>query len=175
MTTSSQEALDKRKVSPVYLLREGEMLINAPVSTVWPLVVNYPSWQHYSTVKTVEGVPGREGEVVMLRKEEAGFVFPTYFARTIKIVPQRRIIWKTYIESGTPEIDRFGIVDFKLYEEGAVTRFTNSLLYEFLVPYEDERELEEFKRTQDKNFEGLQSTTYPRLKAMAEAAVSEHR
>lgn len=159
-------------VSPVYLFREGELLINAPVSKVWPLVVNYPVWQKYSTVKTVAGTHGQEGEVVMLKKEEPGFVFPTYFARTLKIEPEKRIVWKTYIEPTPGEVDRFGIIDFRVTDLGnGTTRFQNSLLYEFLVPYEDERELEEFRVRQNKNFENLQSTTYPRLKEMAEGRV----
>lgn len=158
------------KTAPVYLVVSGEMLIDASPAQTWPHVVNYPSWQSYSTVQTVEGTPGAEGEVVVLRKDEAGFVFPPYHARTIKIEPERKIIWKTYLDPGAGDPDGFGIVEFRLYPKGGQTVFWYNLIYEFQVRYREERELAEFLEMQKSNFAALIASTHPKLKQLVEAS-----
>jgi hypothetical protein len=165
---NSDASARPRKIEPVYLFWETETILNAPVKDVWPHIVNYPSWQGFSTVKTISGKPGQEGEVVSLQKDEKGFVFPPYYARTIKIELQRRIVWKTFIDKGSAEIDRFGIVDFKLFEGEGKTRFCSNLLYEFLVPYEHESEIATFRETQDENFKSLFASTRPKLIKLVE-------
>lgn len=153
--------------APVYLVRSGEMMIDASVASTWVHVVNYPSWQNYPIVQHISGARGQAGEVVLLKKDEAGFEFPPYYARTITIEPQRRLMWKTYPQTRQP-IDFFGIVDFQVQPAGEGTRFTYDVLYEFLVPYEDERELETFRQAQYDNFEPLFGSVLPKLKKLAE-------
>lgn len=155
-------------IEPVYIVVGGDLMIGAPIAEVWHHVLNYPSWQNFPVVKHISGDPGGEGEVVLLRKDEKGFVFPAYYARTIKIEPRRRIIWKTYPEERAPNSDFFGIVDFRLEERGGKTLFSNSLLYEFLVSYTDKSELEAFRSKQLENFDTLGSAVFPKLKALAE-------
>src|SRR5262245_35649011 len=87
-----------RKIAPVYLLWEEERLIQAAPQGVWSHVLTYPSWQNYPIMQHSTGTAGTEGEVVLLKKDDAGFEFPPYYARTIKLDPGSRIVWKTYPE-----------------------------------------------------------------------------
>lgn len=155
-------------VEPVYLVLGGELMIDAPVEQVWHHVLNYPSWQNYSSVEHISGEPGGEGEVVLLRKEEEGFTFPPYYARTIKLEPRRRSMWKTYPETRTQGNDFFGIVEFRLEESQGTTRFSYNTLYEFLVPHVEKSELDAFRERQRENFETLLAAIFPKLKALAE-------
>lgn len=156
------------KVAPVYLVRNGELMLDASIKEAWPHVVNYPAWQNYSIVQRESGEPGQEGEVVLLKKEEAGMTFPPYFARTIKLEPERRIIWKIYPQTKDAERDYFGFVEFRVYEANGKTRFCYSTLYEFLLRYRDKSELEAFRRQQDQNAETMYSTVFQKLKDLVE-------
>lgn len=155
-----------RKVAPVYLVWDGELMLDAPVSAAWPHVINYPSWQNYSTVQHVSGPRGGDGEVVLLFKEEHGFKFPPYYAITIKLEPERRVIWKIYPEKGTQEIDFFGIVQFRVFPVGDRTRFCYDTVYEFQVPHQDEAELAAFYQEQHKNFGALFAAVLPKLQQL---------
>jgi hypothetical protein len=157
---------DNRKVAPVYIVLERETLIDAPVKVVWQHALNYPSWQNYSIVRHVSGEPGKEGEVVFLKKDELKSPTTAYYARTIKLEPERRVVWKTYREN----VNYFGIVDFRFYDLGSKTRFCNNSLYEHNVAYRDESELEEFRRQSYASMDELLSTILPKLKALAENA-----
>jgi len=156
------------KIAPVHLVWNGEMLFDAPLQHVWRHVIDYPSWQNYSAVEHVSGPTGQEGEVVLLKKDEKGFEFPPYYARTIKREPPNWVIWKTYPQIVTPENDFFGIVEFRLNEIGDKTRYWFQSLYEFSVRYEDERELDEFRRRQHDNMTTLYASIYPKLKKLVE-------
>jgi hypothetical protein len=169
MTSRAAQTQIPRQIEPVYVVLSGETLLNAPIETAWRHMINYPSWQHYSTVQHIAGIPGQEGEVVRLQKAEKGFAFPAYFARTIRLDAPRRVIWKTYLEKGTEEVDRFGIVEFRLVEAKGGTRFIYSLIYEFQVPFRHESELENFSKQQYANFAALLAVTHPKLKALVEA------
>jgi len=155
------------RIAPVYLVRSGEMKIEAPIKTTWVHVVNYPSWQNYPIVQHVSGRPGEEGEVGLLKKDEKGFEVPPYFARTVKLEPERRLLWKTFPQH-KQAIDLFGFVDFQLQPADGGTRFLYDVLYEFMVPYQEERELEAFRQAQYDNFEPLFGSVLPKLKKLAE-------
>jgi hypothetical protein len=168
VNTNASETKDGRQVAPVYFVWNGEMMFDAPISDVWPHVINYPSWQNYTTVSHISGTPGREGEIVLLKKEEEGFEFPAYLARTVKLEPGRRVIWKCY-PAGTSEGDEyFGFVDFRLDDVGGQTRFTYQSLYEFMVHYQQERELDEFRKAQEDNVSTLYASIYPKLRKLVE-------
>lgn len=169
--TDEQERSGYR-VAPVYLVLSGEMLIEAPVSEVWRHVLNYGSWQDYSEIRTVEGTPGAEGEVVLLRKAEKGFIFPPYHARTLKIESERKIVWKTYLDPAEGEAEGFGIVEFRLYPKDQQTTFWYNLIYEFLVRHRDESELTVYREMQRENFAKLIASTHPKLKRLAESGAS---
>jgi hypothetical protein len=155
-------------VAPVYIVLTGEMTIRASRAEVWRHVLNYPGWQNFSVVKHVAGETGKEGEVVLLSKEEEGFSFPPYYARTIKLEAQRRAIWKTYPEKGSENTDFFGIVDFRLSDAQGDTCFAYNTLYEFMVPYNREGDLDAFRIEQQDNFETLLKGIFPKLKRLAE-------
>jgi hypothetical protein len=161
------------KIAPVYVVLEGELLIDAPLGVTWRYVVDYPSWQDYSRVETVSGERGQEGEVVLLIKEEEGFEFPPYYARIIKLDPQLRFLSKTWPVETSDENDFFGIVDFRVEDAGdGRTRFTYNTLYEFNVRYEHEDELDAVRKSQEQNFANLTSAVMPKLKKIAEANAS---
>ena len=156
-----------RKIGPVYLFWNGETTLDSPVKAAWPHVLNYPSWQNYSTVQTISGKPGQEGEVVVLRKDEMGIQFPPYCARTILLQPEHRVVWKTWPQQRSEELDFFGIVEFRLYAaDSDKTRFVYNTVYEFMVPYRQESELQTFREQQYQNFELLFSSILPKLKAL---------
>lgn len=169
--TAETAASNGRNIEPVYLVWNGEMTFDAPLRLVWRHVIDYPSWQNYARIERMSGNAGQEGELVMLVKEEKGFQFPPYFARTIKLEPPRRVIWKTYPERGQ-EVDFFGIVEYKLDQVAGKTRLRYDTLYEFLVPYEDERELEGYKKQQYENFGALFALILPKLREAVEEDMS---
>lgn len=165
MEPQAAPAGELRKLIPVYVVWSGETMLDAPVSVAWPHVVNYPSWQSYSIVERVSGRAGQEGEVVLLKKEEEGFAFPPYLARTIKLEPQRRIIWKTFPERGS---DYFGIVDFSVRSVASQTQFSFSLVYEFMMPERPEDELEQFRKQQSEATGALFAAVLPKLKNLVQ-------
>lgn len=154
--------------TPIYLVWNGELMIDATPATIWPHILNYPEWQKFSITERVEGVPNSEGEVVLLKKIEAGFDFPPYHARTIKLDPEKRIIWKTYPER---EDDRsfFGIVEFTLAPTGPATRFNYNILYEFLLSDATVEEADAFRNSQRQSSQDVFDAIFPRLKALSEA------
>lgn len=139
-------------------------MLEASPEKVWPHVLDYPSWQNYAIVQHVSGTPGQEGEVVLLQKDELGIKSTPYLARTIKLDPGRRVIWKTYRENA----DYFGIVEFRIDEVQGKTRFCWNLLYEYVIPYEHESELAAFRKQQYEYFETLSSVVFPKLKNRVE-------
>lgn len=156
-------------VTPVYVILTGELQLDAPVEKAWPHVVNYPSWQSYLSIEHISGTSGEEGELVLLRTGEAGFSFPPYYARTIKVEPERRLIWKTYAQSAGGEMEFFGIVDLKLQAENDKTRLRYDTLYEFQVPNQSQRELEAFREKQYRDFETVFASVFLRLKTLVQA------
>ena len=73
------------EIAPVYLVWDGEMMIDAPIKTVWRGILDYASWQNIPIVQHISGEPGAEGEVVLLKKELTGFEFPPYWATVLTI------------------------------------------------------------------------------------------
>lgn len=139
-------------------------MIDAPLDEVWPHLLNFYGWQNFSVNKRISGKPGDEGEVILLKKEEPGSSPNPYYARTIKLEPGRRIIWKTYPENGS----YFGIVEFKLDNVGGATRFIYNVLYENMVSYQDEAELTQFHDYSYGRFEKIFAAVFPKLKKLAE-------
>jgi len=166
MSDTTSEGAATLPVAPVYLVFSGDFLLDGPLKRVYQHVLNYPSWQNYTAVEHVSGERGEEGELVILKKEEEGFSFPPYYARTIKIEPERRLIWKVYPTEQGIEGDFFGIVDFKVRQEGEQTRFSYNAIYEFQVPFQSESDLDRFRSEQSSNFEALFSSVFPKLKQL---------
>lgn len=155
-------------VSPIYQVWEGELLIEAPIQTVWANILNYPAWQNFPVMKCLSGERGEEGELVLLRKEEEGFTFPAYYARTVKVEHVRRIIWKVYLDKGAENYDFFGFVDFRVDEQKDKTRFSYNLIYEFVLDSQDPGEIDRFREQQYLNFKALVSVIIPNLKKLSE-------
>jgi hypothetical protein len=168
MNHSKNTSDDSAQLVPVYLVFNGETMLDAPLKDAWPHVVNYTAWQNYPIVQHVSGKPGQEGEVVLLKKDETGFTFPPYYARTIKLDPLRRVIWKTYPEKKSPGIDFFGIVEFSVAEAGGKTRFSYQLLYEMLLPPQSEDELAAFRKQQHENTAAMFAAILLKLKRLVE-------
>jgi hypothetical protein len=166
-------------IAPVYLLLEGEAFFDAPAERAWSSVVNYPTWQEYSVNQHVSGEPGGVGEVVLLKKEE-GFAFPAFYARTITLEPPRRLIAKTYpVDARQTGIDNvvdfFGIVRFTVDEVDERSRFSWSTLYEFVVRYQDEHELDAFRTSQNNNFTRAFASVLPKLQRLVEDGPSAEK
>jgi hypothetical protein len=159
---------ESNQIAPVYVIRRGEILLEAPIDVVWPHIVDYPSWTSYSVRELVAGRPGEEGEVIRLKKEEKGYSSPPFYARTVKIEPGRRILWKTYREAADGDEGYFGFVDFQLSPENGKTRFVSNGIYEFLVAYQDESELDVFRERRHQISETVFATTRAKLKQRVE-------
>jgi hypothetical protein len=166
MSDTTSKVTATLQVAPIYLVFSGDFLLDGPLKQAYKHVLNYPSWQNYTAVQHVSGNPGEEGELVILKKEEEGFSFPPYYARTIKIEPERRLIWKVYPVQRETEGDFFGIVDFKVCAEGENTRFSYNALYEFQVPFQNESDLDRFRIEQSSNFEALLAAVFPKLRQL---------
>nr|WP_198148546.1 SRPBCC family protein [Sphingomonas sp. Y57] len=154
---------------PVHILVEGSRRFACPAAAAWRHVLNYTSWQNYSISEPVAGVPGTEGEVVLLRKDEEGVTFPPYFARTIHLDPGKRVIWKTYPRDPEPGNDYFGFVDFAVAAEGEATRFSYRFLYELIVPAAPEAELARYKTDLIAATESVNETIFTKLQRLVEA------
>lgn len=153
--------------APVYVVLDGDILIDAPLGKVWTHVMDPPSWQNYSVYQHVSGEPGKEGELMLLKKEERGSSSTPYYARTVKIEPQQRVIWKIFREPGAEDGGpRFGIVDFQVSRVEGKTRFSYDVLYEIAPPAESERQA--FSDQMHQNFRTLLDTVVPKLKVLSE-------
>jgi hypothetical protein len=158
-----------RKIEPVYVMIDGKLTLDAPVSVAWPHAIAYTTWQEYSKAEHVSGVVGGEGELVRLKKEEGGIEYPPYYARTIKLEPERRIIWKTFPVRNKPDdLEFFGIVKFVLENVGGKTLFNYELIYEFLIPHQDTSELEAARALWYHNINHSNSFIFPKLKRLVE-------
>jgi hypothetical protein len=168
---SVQETSDGRRIAPVYIVMSGEIMLDAPIDKVWPHLINYTSWQNYTVSERVAGVAGEEGEVVLLRKEEQGYVSPLFHARTIRIDPGRRIIWKTYRGKAGDDEGYFAFVDFILEEVGDKTRFRSTNTAEMLVAYRDESELTAFRKQREETAATVFASTRAKLKKLVESSM----
>jgi len=155
-----------REIERIYVFLDGEMTINAARKDVWRHVVNYPTWQNYSTVQHLAGNPGEEGELVLLKKTEAGIELGPYYARTIKIEPERRFTWKTFTDR--EELNGFGIVEFRLDDMKGATRFYYNTYYEIHVDRQSESKLAELRKQYYKDFEAVLLSIFAKLKKLAE-------
>jgi hypothetical protein len=152
--------------APVYVVRRGDLIISAPIAIVWQHVLDFPTWQKYSIVESVSGEPGKEGEVLHLKKDE-GLDMEAYYARTIRLEHESRALWKTF-RPGEPY---FGVVDFNVERiDDETTRFFYNVFYEFVVEYGDPAELAAFEAHINGNFDVLTQVVLPRLKTVAEAS-----
>jgi hypothetical protein len=161
----TSEMSDTKTVTPVYLFYIGEMIIDASVEEVWRHAVDYPSWQNYSLVQHLSGTAGQEGEVVLLKKEETSGTTP-YLARTIKLEPGRRIIWKTYREDSAD----FGIVEFAVEPVGSQSRFSYNTLYERNLVGQTTDEIEAFRARAEESASAVFAVVLAKLKALAETS-----
>lgn len=154
---------------PVYLVWRGDTVLNATPSEAWPHILNYTSWQTYPIAEHISGRPGAAGEVVRLKKDEAGFSFPPYYARTVLLEPGQRVIWKTFPEKESAGPDFFGFVEFSVQSmDAGHARFCYRFLYEFLMPQQSEDEIEAFRQQQYANTEAMFASTLPKLRRLVE-------
>lgn len=151
--------------SVVHIVYDADMVIAAPRAVVWPCAVAYPTWQNFAVARTVSGRPGAEGEVVALQKDEAVYRSTPYFARTLRIDPERRLIWKTYRENS----DYFGIIEFMLEDHPDGTLFRKHLIYEHYVESVDPAAVAAWRSERIALVEAMQANVTPKLKQLAEA------
>lgn len=158
--------------APAYMVLDGSLTLAGPVEDVWPIVLDFPGWQDFSSSETVSGTPGAVREVTLLKKEEPGLEsFPPYYARTVKIVPRERIIWKTFPQrSSADDPTFFGIVDFRLEPRGNETLFIYNVFYEFVVNDLDETEAIAYENEMTANFGQMMASVFPKLVRLCEGS-----
>jgi hypothetical protein len=161
------------KNDPATIIVDGELLLEAPVGVAWTCIIDYPSWQSYSTIERLSGVVGAEDEVFYLTKGEEGFEFPPHFTRTLKIVPESHIAWKTFA-ADVPEGTGFiGIIQFRVApaNDPRKTRFTYQAVYEFNGPFASAAEREAFKQGKYDDFAVLWASIGPKLHRLVASRV----
>jgi hypothetical protein len=170
-----------RTTTPVDIIFSGEFELDAPPAEAWPHVINYPTWQDFPIADHVSGERGGEGEVVRLKKETEAYTIGPYFARTLKLEPGSRVIWKVYIDPSEPvegvgdAADVAGTVEFRVAETGdGKTRFTYNLIYEYLVPYSDPAQVAAYREQQYRDWSEAFMHNFENLKRLVAtgAAVS---
>lgn len=104
----------------------AEILVNCTKEKAWKAMLDYQAWNPTfigAQVTPVCGKPGTEGEVVRIGKQLSdvnGDPLPEFFAETVKVVPERHIVWYVHPKEG----DAFcNFVDFGLVEAGGEVKF----------------------------------------------------
>jgi hypothetical protein len=110
----------------------AESEVECTLAKAWEILLDYPAWNPTfagAQVSTVKGAPRTEGEVVLIRKpllDVKGEPIPEFYAETVKLAPQRHIVWYVYPKAGE---DFRNFVDFGLAETAHGVRF-NIYYYE---------------------------------------------
>lgn len=161
-----RDPTDDASQDPTYVVLNGAAMLEADAKAAWAHIINYPSWQNYSIVQYVSGKAGQEGELLLLKKEERGASSTAYYARTVKIEPERRIIWKIFREKPAEGEATFGIVDFSVQAAEGGSLFTYRLFYEFASPQGGEDDLELFREQKQQGIKNLLAAVIPKLEAL---------
>jgi hypothetical protein len=110
-------------VSSVYY---ATIAIDADLAQAWRKLLDYQSWNPTFAGANVTPVGGdfqSEGEQVLIRKllsDAKGDRLPDFYAETVKIVPQKHVVWCVYPKEG----DGFrNFVDFGLSDVSPGVRF----------------------------------------------------
>jgi hypothetical protein len=105
----------------------NEVHVNCSLELAWETLLHYPKWNPTfvgATVKRVRGSFGQEGELVLINKELLkdvhGNRLPQFYAETIKVIPQKKLVWLAYPEEGLAFCD---FVDFELTKTDSGVRF----------------------------------------------------
>lgn len=173
--------MSERTVMPVDLVFTGDFELDAAAVEVWPHVLNYPQWQNFPVAEHVSGERGQEGEVVRLKKETDGYTIGPYYARTLKLEPGSRVIWKVYtdpadsVEGVGNAADVVGIVEFRVADtNNDRSRFSYNLIYEYLVESTDQAELDAFREQQKKDWGAMIEHNWDNLRRLVETGATVH-
>lgn len=113
----------------------AESVVNCPLNHAWRALLNYQAWNPSfagAQVTHTHGEQGREGEIVQIQKsimDASGKPWPEFYAETVKLVPQRHVVWFVYSKAG--DLSR-NFVDFGL--EPATSGVKLSIQYYALNP-----------------------------------------
>jgi hypothetical protein len=133
-------------------------------------VIDYPSWQGYTSVEHVSGPVGGEGEIVLIEKVESELVWQPKYCRTLKLDPPRQVVWKIYpgrLGDGGWELDFSGTVEYRFEEVGpSETLVDFQVIKEFVVPVDDAAELDEVRAREYRLQADVMAANHPRLVAV---------
>jgi hypothetical protein len=173
MSQSVQQDVDAgtaRKRGTVDVVSVQDLVLNGPIDEVWPIAVDYPSWQAYVDRELVAGRAGEEGEVFLIGKNDDELAGQRKYCRTLKLDPPRQVIWRIYSEPGGGdwEYEFTGTVEYRLTEAdgGNKTRFVIQVIKEFVVPFEDETELVGVQKREYELQKAVEHANLARLLAM---------
>lgn len=173
MSQSVQQDVDAgaaRKRGTVDIVSVQDLILNGPIAEVWPIAVDYPSWQAYIHRELVAGRAGEEGEVFLIGKDDDELAGQRKYCRTVKLDPPHQVIWRIYSEPGGGdwEYEFAGTVEYRLTEtdNGQKTRFVIQVIKEFVVPYEDEAELVEVQKREYELQKAVENANLVRLFAL---------
>jgi hypothetical protein len=162
-----QQHSASRKIGIVDVVQSREWQLNAPVGEVWRGVIDYPSWQGYPSVQHISGPVGQEGEIVRLEKPKGEFFWRPKYCRTVKLDPLRPVIWKVDSIEAPDDLKWSASVDYRLHmQEDGKTKLQCQVIKEFVVPYENERELDEVCKRENEQQGAYMDANFPRLEAL---------
>lgn len=124
-----------KPLATAHWLPRFDFILSHPVSSVWPLIVNWDRWIDDYACRHVSGTPDQAGQIKEVSKLDAqGQVQGTFRVHVVLVIPQVRLVYQI-MQDGKP----FGIHDriqgyevFNLYDQGAQTLVT----YETVAHYE---------------------------------------
>jgi hypothetical protein len=152
--------------SQAYMVRNFQMPIDAQPKAIWPLLVEFERFnQTFERVDVLAGKRDEVGCLSLLVKQQGEWYMAPYLVKTIRLVPERQIVWKMLPQEGASFV---AFVDFLLVPEGARTNFVCNVYTEALLPRMSPETLGTVEQKMAADYEKLEGYVFPILKRLAE-------
>jgi hypothetical protein len=130
---NSEPSVEIRARPTSSLVLHHEIMIERPVTDVWPRLFEYNQWnpEHIGAkVTRVAGQPNQEGDVRLEFKRNGDAYLPPMVLEIVKVLPFKKVVWRMYEpQEGSPEIY---FVDLTLEALGDKTKFVYNSYSEIL-------------------------------------------
>jgi hypothetical protein len=155
---------DEKEVRKFDLILRSEIVIDRPVSDVWPRFLDMQAWMAGVRLQHVEGEVGSEGEVRSVGPS-SNKVGSDYLIKTVRITRFKQYVIK--ITPGT--LDYFGFADFSFFELNGATHLVYDIYVESKTPAMTEKEFALYSKEQYENAYPVVAKNNQTLKALVES------